>query len=164
MTVDSGASAEGCDFCEIARGEQEAEVVYESPETVAFLPLRPASYGHTLLIPRRHLADLFALDEHTAESLADSTLVVAHALRAALHPAGMNVINSSGEAASQTVFHIHVHLVPRWPDDKIGNIWPPSEPLAEKIEEDLAQRIRAEIARERLSASYDARYQEYKAD
>jgi len=95
------------------------------------------------LIPRAHFSDLFSLSKEAAASLAQSTLTVARGIREALHPEGMNVINSAGEAASQTVFHVHVHLVPRWHGDRIGNIWPPKRDLDYQMEEGIAERIRS---------------------
>ncbi|MEU7885933.1 HIT family protein [Microbispora bryophytorum] len=132
-----------CSFCSIGQGQEDAQVVYEDVDTVAFFPLHPATPGHTLLIPRAHFPDMFSLDEEAATSLARATLKVARGIREALNPEGMNMINSAGEAASQTVFHVHVHLVPRWHGDRIGNIWPPKRDLDYQVEEGLAERIRA---------------------
>ena len=114
----------GCEFCEIvARGEP-ARVVLRTSEVVAFFPDEPATMGHTLLIPTRHFQDIWALDERTAGWLAHASLRLARAIRKALVPEGLNIIQSNGEAASQTVQHVHVHLVPRWSGDAMGPIWP----------------------------------------
>ncbi|MEV4291103.1 HIT family protein [Nonomuraea bangladeshensis] len=133
-----------CDFCTITEAPQ-THILYEDEATAAFFPHYPATPGHTLLIPRAHITDIYGLDRHAAESLARSTLVLAKAIRAALLPEGLNVITSSGTAASQSVFHLHIHLVPRWTNDRIGNIWPPKQDLNVNIEDDLADRIRREI-------------------
>ena len=69
-------------------------------------------------------------------------LRVGRAIQEALTPEGMNLISSAGEAASQTVFHLHLHVVPRWHGDHIGNIWPPSEPWSETVKDDVADAIR----------------------
>ena len=134
-----------CDFWTIT-SNPEAEIVYEDIYTVAFFPLYPAATGHTLLIPKSHLPDLFSLDEPIAEALARSTLKVAAALKEALAPEGMNVISSSGPAASQTIFHFHTHLVPRWANDRIGDIWPPKREFDARMAENLAMLIRKTIA------------------
>ncbi|MFG1711021.1 HIT family protein [Nonomuraea sp. M3C6] len=134
-----------CDFCTIV-SNPEAEIVYEDTYTVGFFPLYPAVTGHTLLIPKSHMPDLFSLDEPTVEALARSTLKVAAALKEALAPEGMNVISSSGRAASQTVFHFHTHLVPRWANDRIGDIWPPKREFDAIMAKNLAMLIRNVIA------------------
>ncbi|KUO18887.1 HIT family protein [Streptomyces dysideae] len=114
-----------CAFCGIVADPSRARVVYADAHTLAFFPLAPATRGHTLVVPRTHSADLWAMDETGVQKLTRAVLVVGRALRAALEPEGLNVVNSAGAVASQTVFHTHVHLVPRWPGDAMGPIWPP---------------------------------------
>lgn len=115
----------GCPFCEIVQREDpDAREVYRDEHVVAFFPTDPAVLGHTMVVPRKHVADIWELDEMTAERLARATVRLARAIREAVHPEGLNVIQSSGEAATQTVFHLHVHLVPRWDGDGMGPIWP----------------------------------------
>ncbi|MFB7547957.1 HIT family protein [Streptomyces sp. NPDC056154] len=136
----------GCPFCSIALGESEAEVVFESAEVISFLPLNPATYGHTLVIPKMHVRDIWDIKSEAAKDLMIATLQVAHGIRFALKPQGLNLINSSGAAATQTVFHLHMHLVPRWEGDRVGNIWPPDQPLPENVREKLADDVREGIA------------------
>ncbi|MGW1958578.1 HIT family protein [Streptomyces sp. NPDC001920] len=114
-----------CPFCEIVAGTGRARVVHEDAHTLAFFPLAPATRGHTLVVPRAHTADLWAMEAEAAQHLFRAVLSVGDALRAVLEPEGMNVINSAGEVASQSVFHTHVHLVPRRAGDAMGPIWPP---------------------------------------
>lgn len=115
-----------CPFCEvIARDDPDAREVYRDECVVAFFPLEPATLGHTLIAPRRHVADIWGMDEELAAQVAVVTLRAAHAVRAAMAPAGLNVIQSNGAAATQTVMHFHVHVVPRWEGDALGRIWPP---------------------------------------
>ncbi len=113
-----------CDFCDIVAREEEAREVLRTEQVVAFFPLEPATIGHTLIIPRQHLPNIWHLDPQTAAALATSTVSVARAIRDALSPDGLNIIQSNGEAATQTVPHLHVHVVPRWHDDAMGRIWP----------------------------------------
>lgn len=134
-----------CEFCQIAAGIEPARVIHETRTTLAFFPLRPAVIGHTLLIPKAHLVDFLAVDSELASELAFETIHIGRALQRALEPDGMNVITSSGAAASQTVFHLHIHLVPRRYGDAIGNIWPPSAPSADEIEDHLAELVRREV-------------------
>ena len=139
--------ATDCDFCAIIRREEPAEIVAETASTLAFFPLRPATLGHTLIVPKEHVEDLWSLDEPTAEVLASFVLPLAHALRAAFQPQGLNVIQSNGRAASQTVMHLHVHLVPRWRDDPIGDIWPEPEPSSQEELRAAARQLRKALAR-----------------
>jgi histidine triad (HIT) family protein len=141
-----GHAAAGCPFCEIVAGRSPARIVHESPHTLAFLPLRPATRGHTLVVPKRHVTDLWQLDTLTAHPLMESVLLVAQGIRSALSPEGLNLINSAGEVASQTVFHLHMHLVPRWPDDGMGHLWPESENPGDEQLDSLTRVLREGIS------------------
>lgn len=134
-----------CPFCEIVdRDDPDAREVYRDQNVVAFFPTNPATLGHTLIIPRQHIADIWSLDQATAEQLAGVTTQLAAAVRRAINPQGLNIIQSNGKAASQTVFHLHVHLVPRWESDPIGHIWPPETDYTEEQKDDAWERLRAE--------------------
>lgn len=135
------ADRSDCPFCRIADGKEGAHIIFEDDRTVAFFPLNPAIPGHTLVIPRGHVPDFLALDGPTAEAVNASTLRAARAVRRALAPAGMNVITSAGEAAQQTVFHLHVHVLPREYSDRVGNIWPSDESMLWGTAEELRSRI-----------------------
>lgn len=113
-----------CEFCEIVSQDEPARVVLRTDDVVAFFPIEPATLGHTLVIPTRHIPDIWALDETTATRLSSVTLTVARAIRKALRPEGLNIIQSNGAVATQTVLHLHIHLVPRWTNDAMGQIWP----------------------------------------
>jgi diadenosine tetraphosphate (Ap4A) HIT family hydrolase len=114
-----------CAFCRIARGEDVAtEVVTESADWLAFFPLNPATPGHTLVVPRQHVSDLWQVEPPLAGTLMRACIDVGKAIQAALVVDGMNLIASSGATAEQTVFHLHLHLVPRWQNDGFGRIWP----------------------------------------
>jgi histidine triad (HIT) family protein len=132
-----------CAFCKIVHGDAPARVVYETNDCLAFLPLTPATRGHTLLVSKQHVRDIWSLDIELGTKMLSATLLISHALKASLKPDGLNVINSAGEAASQTVYHVHIHLVPRWYNDHIGDIWPPKEPWHEETLDDLAEVVRA---------------------
>lgn len=114
-----------CPFCEIVQREDpDAREVYRDEHVVAFFPTEPAVLGHTMVVPREHVPDIWSLSEEKAAHLARATVRLAGAIREAVHPEGLNVIQSNAEAATQTVFHLHVHLVPRWVGDAMGPIWP----------------------------------------
>lgn len=124
---------DGCAFCDIVRGVAPARVVYESDGAVAFLPDVPAVRGHTLVVPRQHVPDFLAAGAGVQADVSSACSAVGKALEAALSPEGMNAITSKGGAATQTVFHLHVHLLPRWAGDRLGDFWPPDQqtPAAE---------------------------------
>ena len=91
---------------------------------IAFFPLNPATPGHTLVIPREHVADLWQVEPPLSNELMTAVIRVGHAIDQALKPEGMNLITSAGQTAEQTVFHLHLHVVPRWRRDGFGRIWP----------------------------------------
>jgi histidine triad (HIT) family protein len=113
---------------------------------VAFFPNEPATPGHTLIIPREHIPDLWACGPELAADLMGAAVLVGRAVSAAVAPDGMNLITSAGSAAGQTVFHLHLHVVPRWTSDPIGEIWPPKTSMKEKLRDELAAEIRSQCA------------------
>ncbi|WP_210115807.1 HIT family protein [Acidipropionibacterium timonense] len=135
-----------CPFCEIVQREApDAREVYRDEHVIAFFPTEPAVLGHTLIVPREHVSDIWSVSEETAAHLATATVRLALAIRAAVHSEGLNVIQSNGEAATQTVFHLHLHLVPRWSDDAMGPIWPEETNYTETAKDEMQQRIRTAI-------------------
>lgn len=134
-------TASACDFCEIVRGAADAEIVYESPDFMAFFPLNPATLGHTLVIPRPHAPDVWSLPSNLVGPLFETAVSVGAAIRSALSPEGMNIIHSAGGAATQTVFHLHVHLVPRWPNDPIEHFWPDPSESPPKLQQEQALKV-----------------------
>ena len=146
-----------CEFCGIVRGERPARIVGESPEALAFFPLRPVALGHTLVIPKEHMRDLWS-PSVPGPGLMQAVRWVGQALIVALRPDGLNLISSAGEAASQTVFHLHLHVIPRWSGDRLGNIWPPSEPLSDDLKDETATAIRAAYNVTRAKSSENGQY------
>jgi histidine triad (HIT) family protein len=132
-----------CDFCGIVARQEDAREVFRTEHLVGFFPLEPATLGHTLLIPREHIPDIWALDDQTAGHLARATLTLANAIREGMNPDGLNIIQSNGEAATQTVPHLHVHLVPRWENDGMGRIWPDETDWSEQAKDDACGKVRA---------------------
>lgn len=132
-----------CPFCEIVQREDpDAREVFRNEHVVAFFPTEPATLGHTLVVPRKHIADIWELDDATATELGRVALRLAYAIRDAVKPEGLNVIQSNGEAATQTVDHLHIHLVPRWESDGIGRIWPKETSFSERQKDDALERVR----------------------
>jgi histidine triad (HIT) family protein len=116
-----------CIFCKIVAGELPGQIVGEDERTIAFMDISPATRGHLLVIPRAHARDLL---EVSPEDLA-ATMATAHQMAQRvserLEPAGINLINSCGSAAWQTVFHFHVHVIPRYEDDPLKLPWVPAQ-------------------------------------
>jgi histidine triad (HIT) family protein len=134
---------ETCEFCKIARGgDRSVEVVCEGENWIAFFPLDPATPGHTLVIPRKHVADLWKAEPPLAADLITAVVRVGCAIKTSLKPDGMNLITSAGSIAEQSVFHLHLHVVPRWKRDGFGEIWPPPRKYTDSQLENVADRIR----------------------
>ncbi|MGE7024036.1 HIT family protein [Solibacillus cecembensis] len=108
-----------CLFCKIIDGQIPSLKVYEDEHVFAFMDIMPLTKGHTLLIPKTHCRDLFEMPEDVARNLYAAAPKVANAIKTAFNPVGMNTVNNNGAAAGQTVFHYHLHLIPRY-DEKDG--------------------------------------------
>jgi histidine triad (HIT) family protein len=138
---------DGCDFCDIARGlDRSPEVICEGQQWLAFFPLDPATPGHTLVIPRTHVEDLWSVTPVLGAEVMAAVIKVGRAVDAALHPEGMNLITSAGSAAEQTVFHLHLHVVPRWRRDGFGRIWPVEGKYEDEELTQVADRVREACA------------------
>lgn len=136
-----------CAFCQIAADPEAASYfVAASAAWVAFFPDHPASLGHTLVIPRRHVTDLWAASPVLASDLVHAAQRVGHAVRDVTAADGINLITSAGVAGEQTVFHAHLHLLPRWHDDSI-DVWPKKAGEPGKVELDqVAHTLRSVLA------------------
>ena len=114
-----------CIFCAIAAGDAPAEIVDSDEYTVAFMDFNPATRGHALVIPRTHSADLMEIDDEALERTNLTARRLARRMDETLAPAGFNVINACRPAAWQTVFHFHLHVIPRYEDDPLKLPWVP---------------------------------------
>jgi histidine triad (HIT) family protein len=123
-----------CVFCHIVRGSSPAQTVYEDEDTKAFLDIAPASEGHTLVVPRIHARTLLDISTESASALMRSAAHVARIIDRTFHPDGMTMVQTNERAGGQSVFHVHLHLVPRWNGDGLITPWrgqpTPSEALA----------------------------------
>ena len=117
---------EACIFCKILAGELPAQIVDEDEHTIAFMDIAPATRGHALVIPRAHARDLLEIgpEDLSATTLAAQRL--AGRARERLGADGINLLNSCGAAAWQTVFHFHIHVIPRYEDDPLRLPWTPA--------------------------------------
>ena len=114
-----------CVFCRIVRGELPSYPVASDERTIAFLDLNPATRGHTLVVPRTHAVDLHDVGAEDLVACALAAQRIADRLRDTLGANGVNLINASGTAAWQTVFHFHVHVIPRYVNDALRAPWEP---------------------------------------
>ncbi|WP_155286547.1 HIT family protein [Lacticaseibacillus zhaodongensis] len=107
-----------CVFCKIVAGDIPSVTVYEDDEVKAFLDLSQATPGHTLLVPKKHVKDIFEYDDKLAAAVFSRVPKIARAIKASdSRITGMNIINNNGEVAYQSVFHSHIHFIPRYSSD-----------------------------------------------
>jgi histidine triad (HIT) family protein len=113
-----------CVFCRLRDGEIPSTRVYEDERTIAFMDINPLNDGHALVIPRVHAATIFEVDEADLGAAIATAKRVANAIRQALRPDGLNLLQANGAAAFQSVPHFHLHLIPRFTGDGKGFDWP----------------------------------------
>ena len=131
-----------CLFCKLANGVYPSNTIYEDDLFRVIIDIGPAAKGHALIIPKNHMEDLMTILPEEAESILFLAQKVACAMKKALHCDGINLLQNSGEAAWQTIFHFHMHLVPRYKDDNL--IMPgPKQTYAEGEADKYAAAIRA---------------------
>jgi len=133
-----------CVFCKIVAGQIPATVVHADDLTLAFMDIGQVNPGHVLVALKPHAENLFALDEAQAAAVFRTAARVARGIRAAFEPPGLSVYQANGKPAGQTVFHFHIHLVPRHEGDGMNLTWPVKNPPREKLE-DYAAKIRARL-------------------
>ncbi|MGN6188001.1 MAG: HIT family protein [Conexibacter sp.] len=119
-------ASESCLFCKIVAGELPATIVDEDARTLAFMDINPATRGHALVIPRTHATDLHEVPAEDLQAVAVAAQRLAGRMSDRLGADGVNLINSCGSAAWQTVFHFHVHVIPRYADDPLQLPWVPA--------------------------------------
>ncbi len=123
-----------CIFCKIIAGELPATVVDQDDRTMAFMDISPATRGHLLVVPRSHTRDLLEIDREDLEATILAAQRMASRAVERLDADGVNLLNSCGRAAWQTVFHFHVHVIPRYEGDPLRLPWTPAEGDLEEIE------------------------------
>ncbi|HEV8675103.1 MAG TPA: HIT family protein [Methylomirabilota bacterium] len=112
-----------CVFCKIRDGQIPSTRLYEDERTICFMDINPINDGHCLVVTRTHAATLFEAAEADLQAAIVTAKRVATALREALRPDGLNVLQANGAAAFQSVPHFHLHLIPRWTNDGKGFDW-----------------------------------------
>ncbi len=131
---------ETCIFCKIAAGEIPSATLYEDEDFRVIMDIEPASKGHALILPKEHYANLYELDD----AIAGKVLVLAKKMVTALTDIlgcdGYNIVQNNGTAAGQTVFHFHMHLIPRYKDDTVTIGWKPGH-LDEEVKAEILKKI-----------------------
>jgi histidine triad (HIT) family protein len=115
-----------CIFCKIVAGEIPATIVDEDERTISFMDINPATRGHALVIPRAHSADLLSVEREDLLAVAVAAKLLAARAKERLRADGVNLVNSCGAVAWQTVFHFHVHVIPRYQGDPLRLPWVPA--------------------------------------
>lgn len=135
---------EDCIFCKIANGEIPSTTIFENEEFKVFFDINPASKGHCLIVPKEHYDNIFDIDKEVAGRLFSLAASVAGSLKKQLNCEGMNLVQNNGEIAGQTVFHFHLHLIPRYTGDTVNVKWAPGQADVEELAK-LAKAVAADL-------------------
>lgn len=130
-----------CIFCKLANHVFETNMIYEDDDFTVILDAGPATKGHALILPKEHYANLYEIPDGLLQKAAVLAKKVVTALTEKLNADGYNIVQNNGETAGQTVFHFHIHLIPRYQDDGQLIGWKPGKPSAEELKA-LAEQIR----------------------
>ena len=132
---------ENCIFCKIANGEIPAATLYEDDDFRVILDLGPASKGHSLILPKKHFANVCELDAETAAKVLPTAKKIVSRMKDVLGCDGYNLVQNNGECAGQTVFHFHLHMIPRYKDDEVGLGWKMGE-LSDADRDEILAKLR----------------------
>ena len=130
-----------CIFCRLVAGEIPSARVYEDDLVIAFMDIAQVNPGHVLIAPKRHAPNLFEITPEEAAAVMQTAQKMAEAVRIAFDPPGLTLLQANGKEGEQTVFHFHLHVLPRHANDGVGLNWPRKEPAPEVLQ-DYAQRLR----------------------
>lgn len=132
---------ENCIFCKILNGEIPSAKLYEDEDFAIILDVGPASFGHALIIPKEHYANLFEMPEEMLSKCMKLAKVWGDKLVKALNADGLNLVQNNGLAAGQTVFHYHLHMIPRYDGDSVGGLWTPGS-LSEEQKKEILEKVK----------------------
>jgi histidine triad (HIT) family protein len=132
--VDDVSDSSQCVFCDIVAGVQPSAILFEDELTMAFLDITAVTDGHTLVIPKRHARDLWAVSEEDAAAVMSTVRRMAHRIREVLNPDGLTLFQANCASGWQDVFHLHVHLVPRTDGDRLSRPWKASPVPLSRLE------------------------------
>ena len=131
-----------CIFCKLANGDIPTNTLYEDDCVRVIFDAEPAAEGHVLILPKEHFDNIYELDDDTAGHVFKVAKKIATAMNKTLDMDGLNVVQNNGEAAGQTVFHFHMHLIPRYEGDHVGITWKPGE-LTDEMKEEILAKVKA---------------------
>ena len=139
---------ENCIFCKIANGEIPSATIYEDDDFRVILDLGPATKGHALILPKEHAADIYSIDEELAGKAWNSLFLGNHDQPRSVSRFGNDnpvyretIVQNNGEVAGQTVFHFHMHLIPRYKNDKSGFGWKPGK-LTDEDRDEILEKLK----------------------
>ena len=132
---------ENCIFCKIASGEIPSATLYEDEDFRVILDLGPATKGHALILPKKHAANIAEMPDDLLGRAASVAKKVAVAMKEGLSCDGVNIVQNNGEAAGQTVFHFHMHIIPRYNGDNAGVTWTPGK-LTDEMKEEILSAVK----------------------
>ena len=131
-----------CIFCKIANGEIPSATLYEYEDFRVILDLGPASKGHALILPKAHAANIYEISDDMAAKAMILAKKMATKMTEALKCDGFNIVQNNGEPAGQTVFHFHMHLIPRYEGDQVGITWKPGT-LTDEVKNEILEKLKS---------------------
>ena len=131
-----------CIFCKIANGEIPSATLYEDEDFRVILDLGPASKGHALILPKAHAANIYEISDDMAAKAMILAKKMATKMTEALKCDGFNIVQNNGESAGQTVFHFHMHLIPRYEGDQVGITWKPGT-LTDEVKNEILEKLKS---------------------
>ena len=131
-----------CIFCKIANGEIPSATLYEDEDFRVLLDLGPASKGHALILPKAHAANIYEISDDMAAKAMILAKKMATKMTEALKCDGFNIVQNNGEPAGQTVFHFHMHLIPRYEGDQVGITWKPGT-LTDEVKNEIMEKLKS---------------------
>lgn len=132
---------ENCIFCKIIGGEIPSVKLYEDEDFVIVLDVGPASLGHALILPKEHYENVFEMPEELLAKCVSLAKVWGEKLVKALNADGLNLVQNNGTAAGQTVFHYHLHMIPRYDGDTVGELWTPGK-LTDEMKQEILEKVK----------------------
>jgi histidine triad (HIT) family protein len=135
---------DGCIFCMIANGDIPSATLYEDDDVRVILDRSPATRGHALVLPKVHCRNIYDADEAILQKMITVASKTAKAMKEKLHCDGLNIVQNNEEVAGQTVFHLHIHMIPRYKEDGVNLTWAQTEPTEKDLEE-IAQTISKDL-------------------
>lgn len=132
-----------CLFCKIIKKEIKSEIIYEDSDAIAFLDASPRASGHTMILPKQHADNIFALDDYLIRPVFHAVKIVAGFIQKALKPDGFTIGINHGKAGGQAIDHLHIHIIPRWQNDGGSSIHDVVNNQSAESLEDIGKKIRA---------------------